>query len=699
MYTIAVDIGGTFTDCVAIDEDSGHVTARKVPTTPDDLQRGVFAGLDQIAGDLDLATPSLLGDVHRFVHATTQSSNAVFAGTGARTAVLTTRGFGDTLMIMRATGRVAGLSVFERHHYRNTQKPEPLVDERDIFEVGERVDYKGSVLVPLDEAEIRSIAKRIGAAGYEAVAVCFLFSHKNPIHESRVGDILRTELPGCYVSLSADIAPVIGEYERSATALFNAYVGSLIEGYLSRLEGSLAEQGLAQQLLIVQANGGVATAAQMVPIMTVESGPAAGVVGAARLARQLDHPNVIATDVGGTTFKVAVIADNNWSYSRETVLNQYQLRLPMIDIASIGAGGGSIAWIDRGRLRIGPRSAAAAPGPACYGLGGTEPTVTDADVVLGYISPDRFLDGAMQLDPGRAHEAIREYIAEPLFGGDVLAAAAGIRRVVDSQMADLIRKTTLERGHDTRDFVLMAYGGAGPTHACSYGPESGCGEIIIPAVATVHSAFGAAITDVRFSLRYSDPLVLPAPAAKLEKFYADMEAQGGALLREADMPAADTAFHRWVEARYRRQVHTVRVPAPSVIDEAGIEAIAAAFHREYERLFGVGTGLTDAGIELIDYGVDAVGQVRKHEPHRLATHGGTPQPRLHRAAYCAVQGTMTDTPVYEGVLLGAGAAIDGPAIIEQPGTTVVLQSGQTARIDDFGHLHIAGGNEGGTRHA
>jgi len=690
VYTLSVDIGGTFTDCVAINEADGHVTTRKVATTPDDLQRGVFAGLDQIAGDLDLSTPALLGDVSRFVHATTQSSNAVFAGTGARTAVLTTRGFGDTLMIMRATGRVAGLSVFERHHYRNTQKPVPLVDERDIFEVSERIDHKGLVLVSPDDGEIRAIAKQIGDGGYEAVAVCFLFSHKNPIHESRAGEILREELPDCFISLSAEVAPVIGEYERSATALFNAYVGTLIEGYLSRLEASLAERGLAQKLLIVQANGGVATAAQTVPIMTVESGPAAGVVGAARLAKQLDCPNVIATDVGGTTFKVAVIADNNWSYSRETVLNQYQLRLPMIDIASIGAGGGSIAWIDSGRLRVGPRSAAADPGPACYGLGGFEPTVTDADVVLGYISPDRFLDGDMQLDSDRAHTAIREYIAEPLFGGDVLAAAAGVRRVVDSQMADLIRKTTLERGHDTRNFVMMAYGGAGPTHACSYGPESGCSEIIIPAVATVHSAFGAAMTDVRFSLRYSDPLVLPVPAAKLEKFFTDMEAQGGDLLRGADMPEADTAFHRWVEARYRRQVHTVRVPAPGSIDDAGIEAIAEAFHREYERLFGVGTGLTDAGIELINYGVDAVGQVAKHAPHRLEPQSGAPQPRLSRDAYCAVQGAMVDTPIYNGATLGAGAAITGPAIIEQPGTTVVLLTGQAAQIDDFGHIHVTG---------
>jgi len=688
MYTIAVDIGGTFTDCVAIDDADGRTTVRKVLTTPDDLQRGVLNGLAQIAGELGQTTGALLGDARRFVHATTQSSNAVFAGTGTRTAVLTTRGFGDTLLIMRATGRVAGLSVFERHHYRNTQKPVPLVDESDIFEVAERIDHKGEVITPLDPTELRALAGRIRDAGYGAVAVCFLFSHKNRAHELAAGAILRAELPGCYVSLSAEVAPVIGEYERSATALFNAYVGPVIESYLSRLEGTLVDAGLRQKLLIVQANGGVATAAQTVPIMTVESGPAAGVVGAALLAQQLGRPNVIGTDVGGTTFKVAIIAGNAWAYSRETVLNQYQLRLPMIDIASIGAGGGSIAWIDNGRLKVGPRSAAASPGPACYGLGGTEPTVTDADVVLGYISPDRFLDGRMKLAPERAHEAIRTHIADKLFGGDVLAAAAGIRRVVDSQMADLIRKTTLERGHDTRDFTMMAYGGAGPTHACSYGPDAGCSEIVIPAVATVHSAYGAAVTDIRFSLRYSDPVVLPVPPAHLEGIYATMEAEGGALLVEADVRDADRRYERWVEARYRRQVHTVRVPAPARIDAAGIDAIADAFHREYERLFGIGTGLKGAGIELINYGVDAIGRVGRHPPERIAPALGAPQVRVIRKAWCSVATMLVDTPVYDGPSLGAGAELAGPAVIEQPGTTVVLLTGQHARVDEFGHIHV-----------
>ena len=487
MYSVAVDIGGTFTDVVVIEDASGQTFAGKSLTTPDDLQRGVFDGLEDAAGQVGVDVRQLLGRTSRMVHATTQSSNAVFSFTGARTAVLATRGFGDTLLIMRATGRVAGLTVFERHHYRMTQKPRLLVDERDIFEVPERVDYRGRVIQPLDEAAVRQMAATLRQRRYEAVAVAFLFSHKNSEHERRVRDILATELPGVYISLSSEVAPVMGEYERSATALFNAYVGPVIESYVSRLAGALAEAGLEQKLLMMQANGGVATAAQTVPIFTIESGPAAGVVGAAQIASSLDLPNVIATDVGGTTFKVAIVDRGRWGYSRETVLNQYQLRLPMVDVASIGAGGGSIAWVDGRRLRIGPQSAGAAPGPACYALGGEEPTVTDADLVLGYLSPDRFLGGRMQLHADRAADAIKRRIGDPLFGGDTLAAAAGIRTVIDSQMADLIRKSTLERGHDPRDFVVFAYGGAGPVHAASYAEEVGVSRIIVPFFATVHS--------------------------------------------------------------------------------------------------------------------------------------------------------------------------------------------------------------------
>jgi N-methylhydantoinase A len=687
MYTVAVDIGGTFTDVVVLEQASGRAFAGKALSTPDDLQRGVLDGLQDAAGELELDLRTLLARTDRMVHATTQSSNAVFAFTGARTAVLTTRGFGDTLMIMRATGRVAGLSVFERHHYRLTQKPRLLVDERDIFEVPERMDHEGKVVYPMDESAVRAIAERIREGGYEAVAVAFLFSHKNAAHEKRAGEILRQALPDAYLSLSAEVAPVMGEYERSATALFNAYVGPVIDRYVRRLEATLRDAGLRQQLLIVQANGGVATTAQTVPIFTIESGPAAGVVGAAQIAASLELANVIATDVGGTTFKVAIVENGRWAYSRETVLNQYQLRLPMVDVASIGAGGGSIAWVDGRRLRIGPQSAAASPGPACYGLGGKEPTVTDADVVLGYVSPERFLGGRMALHPQLAESAIRERIARPLFSGDVMAAAAGIRRVIDSQMADLIRKSTLERGHDAREFVMMAYGGAGPVHAASYGEQVGVREVIVPFFATVHSAYGAAQSDVRFSLQHSHPLVLPAAPAVVESIYAAMEADGAQRLAEADVPKAVRRFERWVEARFRRQVHHLRVPAPARIDETGLEKMAADFGAEYERLFGKGAALSDAGIELVNYGVDAIGVTPKLTA-KFSGAAGKAVAARERMTFCPRRNQMVATPVYDGPALPVGAKLAGPAILEHPGTTIVVLSGQHAHIDAYRHTHI-----------
>jgi N-methylhydantoinase A len=685
---VAVDIGGTFTDVIVIEDDSGRTFAGKSLTTPADLQQGVLDGLADAASGAGLTVSRLLGDTSRMIHATTQSSNAVFAFTGARCAVITTRGFRDTLTIMRATGRVAGLSVFERHHYRNTQKPRMLVDERDIFEVPERMDHAGRPVQSLDESAVREVAAAIRRGGYEAVAIAYLFSHKNAAHEERTAELLREALPGVYLSLSSQIAPVMGEYERSATALFNAYVGPVIEGYVARLEKTLNDAGLQQKLLIVQANGGVATTAQTVPIFTIESGPAAGVVGAAEIATRLGTPNVIATDVGGTTFKVAIIEEGRWGYSRETILNQYQLRLPMVDVASIGAGGGSIAWVDGRRLRIGPQSASASPGPACYGLGGEEPTVTDADLVLGYLSPERFLGGRMKLHPKLATDAIRRHIADPVFGGDVLAAAAGIRKVIDNQMGDLIRKSTLERGYDARDFVMMAYGGAGPVHAASYGAEVGVREIIVPFFATVHSAYGAAQSDVRFSLQHSHPLVLPVAPAKVEAIYAAMEEDGRRRLAQADVLPAQHRFERWVEARYRRQVHHVRVPAPSTIDDEGLAAMAAGFEREYERLFGRGAALKDAGIELVNYGVDAIGMVSRVEGERAAG-GGRSEPRTRRLTYCPVAGDMVDTPVYDGPALPSGCELAGPAIIEHPGTNIVVLRGQVARIDDFRHTHIA----------
>lgn len=687
MYTVAVDIGGTFTDVVVIDNERGRTHAGKSLTTVDDLQQGVIDGLSDAARGVGIEVSELLSRTERMIHATTQSSNAVFSFTGARTAVITTRGFADTLTIMRATGRVAGLSVFERHHYRQTQKPRLLVDERDIFDVVERVDAQGRVVCPLDEDSVLDAVRRIRDGGYEAVAVALVFSHKNPAHEQRIREILEREAPLVYVSVSCEVAPVMGEYERSATAMFNAYVGPVIDRYINRLETTLRDIGLKQKLLIVQANGGVTTTAQTIPIFTIESGPAAGVVGAAEVAATLGQRNVIATDVGGTTFKVAVIENGRWGHSNDTVLNQYQLRLPMVDLASIGAGGGSIAWVDGRRLRIGPQSASSSPGPACYGLGGAEPTVTDADLVLGYISPDNFLGGRMALHPEQAVAAIRSRVADPLFGGDVIAAAAGIKQVIDSQMADLIHKCTLERGYDSRNFVMMAYGGAGPVHAASYGEEVGVGEIIIPFHATVHSAYGAARSHIRFSLQTSHPLVLPQPPNVVEELFTAMETDGRQKLLDADVPPNRHRFERWVEARYRRQVNNLRIPAPAVVDDAGMALLAEDFEREYERLFGQGAALRDAGIELVNYGVDAVGLVPEFSAER-AEGGGEAKPVTERPTYCPRRRSMIPTPIYDGTGLAAGTHLEGPVVIEHPGTTIVVLSGQHARIDEYRNTHV-----------
>jgi len=687
MFTVAVDIGGTFTDVFVIDEEMQHTFIGKAATTPDDLLKGVMTGLGEVATQMGQDVVGLLNATGRFVHATTQSSNAVFAFAGARTAVLTTRGFGDTLTIMRATGRVAGLSVMERHHYRKTEKPRLLVDERDIFEVSERIDSQGRVVIPLEEEAVRQTVRAVHERGYEAVAVAFLFSQINPVHEERVGAIITQEAPDLFLSLSSAVAPEIGEYERSATALFNAYVGRVIEGYLERLEQTLFDAGLKQKVLIVQSNGGLVTASQTIPVLTIESGPAVGVVGAAHLARELGQPNVIATDVGGTTSKVAVIENGSWNYSRETVINQYQLRMPMVDVTSIGAGGGSIAWVDGSRLRVGPHSAAADPGPACYGLGGVEPTITDVDLLLGYLSPDRFLGGRMELHPDLATEAVQNRVAIPLFNGDVIAAAAGIRRVIDAQMADLIRKSTLERGHDPRRFAIIAYGGCAPAHVASYGLEMGIKEMIVPFQATVLSAYGAALSDVRFSLRLSDPLVLPAAPEKVSVHFNKMEARAGVLLEDAGISPKRRVFERWVEARYRRQVHTVRVPVPSKLDDKGLSEVSGCFKAEYERLYGAGSALIDADIELVTYCMDAIGLIDKALPEKVITTGEA-NPRIKRPTYCPLRGEMVETPIFDGSCLFMNSQILGPAVIEHPGTTIVVHRGQTATIDEYRHTHI-----------
>lgn len=685
-FIVGVDVGGTFTDASAIRLSDGASFSAKAPTTPEDLLVGLTNALDALAAETGLPTNDLLRATLKFSHGTTQTSNVMFTWSGSRAGLVTTAGFGDELLIMRARGRVAGMSLSERRHLRRTQKPPAIIPAERITEVNERIDAKGRVLVPLERAEAERAVSRMMSLGVEAIAVCLLWSSQNPKHELLIRDVVREHSPDMHVTLSHEIAPVLGEYERASTASVNAYVAPTLEGYLRRVERALEARGLAVPVLVVQADGGVAQVAQSIPIRTIESGPAAGMVAVHAFAKTAGLSNVIATDVGGTTFKAGLLVDGQWGYSRETIINQYTLRMPMVDLVSIGAGGGSIAWADDSRLRIGPMSAGASPGPAAYGWGGQQPTVTDADVALGFIDPTRFLGGTLPLRPELARNALQP-IADRLFGGDVTAAAAGIRQVVDAQMADLVRKATLERGHDPRRFTLMAYGGAGPLHAASYARGLGIARIVIPRNATVFSAYGAAASDLRYTTEMSvDPGIVEDPAA-LAGAFADLEARAVALLHEQGVRDSDITIGRAADMRYERQLHDIRVSLPATMNDASI--LKSAFEERYATLYGAGSRLQGARVLLLRLVIEAVGRTHKPDPVATSDDALTPLDRLGtRPIYWPEIGRWEETRAYDGAAVRPGHEIPGPAVVDEPGTTVAIPQGATAVIDHYDNFQI-----------
>lgn len=690
-YIVGVDIGGTFTDVAVVDVASGAIATAKARTTPDDLSAGVLAALELAAAEAGVRLDDLLAATVKLAHGTTLTSNVMLTWSGARTGLLATRGFGDEILIMRARGRVAGMGLAERRHYRATDKPPRIVAPELIEEVIERVDHHGRALVPLTRAEAERAVDALLARGVESVAIALLWSPANPDHELLLERTLRERAPGVHVSVSHRLAPVLGEYERTATAAVNAYVGPTVTAYLRDLGERVRQRGLARPLLVVQANGGVAQVEETVPINTIESGPAAGLVAAQALMEAAGHRDVIATDVGGTTFKVGLLVGGEWSFAPEAVVNQYTLLIPMIDLVSIGAGGGSIAWVDETRLRIGPRSAGASPGPASYGWGGTEPTVTDADLVLGFLNPERFLGGRLRLRPDLAEKAIAKRVASRLFGGDVQHAAAGIRQVVDAQMGDLVRKMSIERGHDPRRFVLLAYGGAGPLHAVAYARQVGIERVVVPAAATVFSAFGAAASDIRHSLQRSAPGQLPDDLDAIGAAYAAMEEEARALLTRQGVAGPRIRLHRWADMRYARQLHDVRVPVPAgPVDAAFADAVRQAFTERYAALYGASAVLEKLPIRLLRLGVEAVGLIDK--PALPVAEPAGPDPSAAeepgRSVYWPEAGGRLPTRIYDGLRLRPGNALGGPVIIELPGTTIALPPGDRATIDRLGNTVI-----------
>ena len=611
---VAVDSGGTFTDCVVLDGD-GRVTTAKAPSTPSDFSVGVVGAVAGAAQQLGVGLDDLLRDTELFCHGTTVATNALLTRSGSRVGLVTTKGHEDALIIGRTIQKAAGLRDAELTNLARLEKADPIVPRPLIRGVTERVDYKGAVVVPIDLDEARRAVAELVSAGAEAVAVCFLWSFMNPAHERAVQELVRIEFPQLLVTTSHAVAPVIKEYERGASTVINAYLSPTTRSYISALEDKLSDGGLPRPLVIMQSSGGVTSAedAKNHAVSLLASGPAGGVLGAAALGRLMGAPNIVTTDVGGTSFDVGLVVDGEPVMTGNPVFGKYHTVLPVIDVASIGAGGGSIAWLEPGTglLKVGPQSAGADPGPACYATGGREPTVTDANVVLGRIDPTYFLGGTQRSRCGAGCGRDPRTHCRPTRG------LGGGRRHGDR--GDPRRphgRPGTYRNHRARlrprEFALFAFGGAGPLHVGAYGLDVGADQIVVPANSSVFSAFGIAGSDMVKVQQVSDPMIAPFATERLSDLYEQLEAAVLKDLEATGIASENVTLAREIEMRYRGQVHEVRVPVPAGrLSETGIDAVIADFEQRYNRRYGRGAAYGQAGIEARTYLVRGVGTLVK----------------------------------------------------------------------------------------
>jgi N-methylhydantoinase A len=695
-FICGIDTGGTFTDCVVLDE-GGRITTAKAPSTPDDFSQGVLDALALAAGKLGLDTEALLRRTARLALGTTVGTNALLQRRGAVVGLLTTRGHRDVIHIMRGARGVPGLASEKVLHFPESNKPDPpIVPKTLIAEVSERVDCKGEVVVELNEAEAERGIRRLVARGVEAIAICFLWSFKHPEHERRVKAMVERLAPGVFVCCSVDLVPRWGEYERTAATVINAYLGPVTGAYMARVGRRVGGAGLASSVQVMQCGGGVVPAAEAArrAFLTLDSGPVAGVLASQYLGSVLGQKHVIATDMGGTSFDVGLVHEGRPVASYQSVVNQYEYFVPRIDIRSIGSGGGSIVWVDEvsGSLRVGPLSAGASPGPVCYGRGGREPTVTDAAVALGYLDPGYFLGGRLALDPEAARRSLLP-VAERV-GMGVVETASGALKVVEHQMADLIRKVTVHKGYDPRDFAVFAYGGAGPVHAGVYARELGAQSLVVPlgGVCSLWSALGAATADLLHIYETVDILASPFDPARVGQRFAELEQRGLAQLASDGVEPRAAQVARSADMRYRGQINEVEVAVPSgALDEAACAALIADFHRRYETLYGAGAGFREARVEIVTYRVRTTAAGTR-PAIRAATERGADPPAEARApsrrVYWSEIGDFDQTAVFWGERLQPGNRIGGPAIIQVPDTTIVVHPGQVARLDPYGNVLV-----------
>ncbi|GIQ63284.1 5-oxoprolinase [Paenibacillus cisolokensis] len=680
-WMLGIDVGGTFTDLVALD-GKGGLHSTKTPSTPDP-SIGVMNGIAKIAGMLGEETGHFLSRCSLIVHGTTVATNTLLEYSGAKVGLLTTEGFRDEIEFRRGYKE----SVFSPR----LPAPYPIVPRRLRIGVPERLDAAGNVIRELDEDAVRKAVRFLVDEGVEAIAVCFLFSFINPAHELRVKEMIEQEAPGLFVSISSEVLPQIREFERVSTTIVNAYTGPALQRYLENLERSLHEQGFAGELFVMQSNGGVQNIVQSGKLAAgcLLSGPAGGVTAAAFIGERIGHSDLITVDMGGTSYDVAVIEQLQPSLTTESWISRYRIALPMLDIHTVGAGGGSIAWVDSGGLlQVGPRSAGSYPGPACYGRGGTEPTVTDANLVLGYLNPDRFLGGEMKLDAAAAEEAIRRHVAEPL-GLTVIEAALAISEVVNNNMSNAIRFVTTQRGYDPRRFALLAAGGAGAVHAGRQAEDLGIETVIVPRFAPVLCALGDVsanlkVTELRTRFERADKVDLDA----INRLFDEME-QAAREKLGSGRTAIRFETRRYVDLRYEGEVHEVTVPIKTRtrrVTALNMEATIAQFHDIHERLFAHQN--PHSPVEILNLRLDLLG-VRDRIPlHEEPFGDEDPAPAMtgRRTVYFGAE--PVEAAVYNGDLLRPGHMIVGPAVIEQWGTTIVVYPKHEALIDAFGNCMI-----------
>jgi N-methylhydantoinase A len=684
-WRLGVDIGGTFTDLALVNEATGEIAVVKVPTTPRDFGDGVIGAL-RTAIDAHQIRPDR---VSLLAHATTVVTNALLEGRGARTALVTTRGMRDVLELRRS----ARATLYDL----NQDPPAVLVPRRLRLEVTERVDAQGAVVESLRMEDVEAAVAAIRAAGVDAVSVCLLYSFLNDAHERLVGERLREALPGVPVFLSSEVLPEIREFERTSTTAVCAYVGPILASYLGRLQSATAGLGLPD-LHVMGSSGGLfrVEEALRMPAMVVESGPAAGVIAAALLGRQVGRDNLISFDMGGTTAKASLIEHGAIKTTAEYEVGGdrhvgrwlhgtgHPVRVPVIDLAEVSAGGGSIAWIDAGgSLRLGPRSAGAEPGPACYGQGGEQPTVTDADVVLGYLHPEYLLGGALRVHADRGRAAIERHVAGPL-GISAIEAAAGMLDVVTASMAAALRIVSVERGYDPREFALVAFGGAGPVHAARLAEELAIGEVIIPPIPGGFSALGLVASDlrrdyVRTFYTTLDTADVPALAAA----YRALEAAARAMLERAEVPAARRELARAADLRYPRQAYELTVPVPEgPLTAESLRRLAMDFHDKHRMTYGHASG--DEPVQLVNIRVSAVGRLDALDLGRAAA-GPARGKSATRPVYFKETG-LAACDVVPRELLGPGSERPGPVVVESMDTTVVVPPGWRLRVDPRGFI-------------